>query len=71
MSAPTDSLVEQIERAILKATHGRVGTLNVETCEGQIVLRGRCASFTCKKLAQDVVLPIIGDIQLVNALEVG
>ena len=71
MSAHTHPLVEQIERAVLKATHGRVGMLNIESCEEQVVLRGRCASITCKKLVQDAVLPIIGESRLVNAIEVG
>ena len=71
MKSQTNSLMEQIERAVLKATHGRVGTLDIEDYEGQIVMRGRCTSFTCKELAQDAVLPIIGEMRLVNAIEVG
>ena len=71
MSAQINALVEQIERAILKATHGNVGTLNIESCGDEIVLRGRCASYRCKKLAQDAALPLIGESRLVNAIEVG
>ena len=71
MSAHTKSLVEQIERAILKATHGNVGTLKIETRADEIVLSGRCASFSCKKLAQDATLPLIGESRLVNTIQVG
>ena len=71
MSTQKHLLSDQIERAVLKATHGRVGRLDIESDEEQIVLRGRCASFTCKKLAQDAVLPLVGQIRLVNAIEVG
>ena len=71
MSAQIYSSVELIERAILKATHGNIGMLNIQKCAGEIVLRGRCASSSCKKLAQDAAIPLIGESRLVNAIQIG
>ena len=65
------SLVDQVEKAILEATRGRVGLLSIESREGEIVVQGRCPSFTCKKLAQESVLPLLGDTTLINELQVG
>ena len=65
------SLVAQVEKAIVKATHNRVGLLRVESREGEIVVHGRCPSFTCKKLVQDSVMPLLGDAKFVNAIQVG
>ena len=60
----------QIERAILQATHGRVGNLHVENGGSEIVLYGRCPTFTCKQLAQDSVCSLIGEARLTNRIEV-
>ena len=65
------SLVDQVEKAILEATRGRVGLLSVESREGEIIVQGRCPSFTCKKLAQESVIPLLGDVRLVNEIRVG
>lgn len=65
------SLADRIEQAIRQATHGRIGELSVESHQDEIVLRGRCATFTCKKLVQDAVVPLLGEARLVNAIRVG
>ena len=65
------SLVAEVERVIHATTRGSVGLLRVECREGEIVLYGRCPSFACKKLVQESVMPLLGDSELVNAIEVG
>ena len=65
------SFEAEVEKAILEATHGRIGMLKVESREGEVVVHGRCPSFTCKKLVQDSVMPLLGSAKLVNEVEVG
>ncbi len=71
MNDNSTPLADRIEQAIRQATHGRIGELTVENRQDEIVLNGHCATFTCKKLVQDAVLPLLGETRLVNAIRVG
>lgn len=70
MKDRTDSLAVGVKQAVLQATHGRVGMLHVDHRGDEIVLHGQCPSSACKKLAQDAALLLIGDVPLVNKIEI-
>ncbi len=64
-------LAARIKIAVRRATDGKIHWLAVEVAAEGIVLRGRCATFYAKQLAQHAAMRISGDRRLVNAIEVG
>ena len=66
----SDSFIARVERAVLLATHGRVGKLHVEHSGDVVVLHGRCPSLSCKMLAGDAALLLIGEAKLENKIEI-
>lgn len=64
------AIAAQIERAVLLATHGRVGKLHVDQRGNQILMHGRCPTLSCKRLAEDAALLLVGDSMLVNKIEI-
>jgi len=59
-----------IERAVHEQTGRRVRNLSVEVDKNVILLRGRCASYHCKQLAQTAAMPMVHGERLINAIEV-
>lgn len=70
MNDHSESLSTRIERAVLLATHGRVGRLHINLCGDEIVLYGRCPTLACKMLAGETALALIGAARLVNKIEI-
>jgi hypothetical protein len=69
---PTDTIhmTRRIEEEIQRATHGNIAYLEVADRDEAFVLTGCCPSFSCKKLAQDAALPLVGDKRLINEIQV-
>jgi osmotically-inducible protein OsmY len=66
----SDLLAESIEEAVHKGTLGGVAGLAVEVRGGTILLRGHCASYYCKQLAQQLAMTIASDAPLCNHIRV-
>ena len=64
-------LLARIKRAIRRKTSSGVQKLTVEMQADVVLLRGRCASFYCKQLAQQTAMSYLGDgAALQNEIEV-
>jgi hypothetical protein len=63
-------LLARIKRAIRRKTNGGVSALSVVKEEESLLLRGRCASFYCKQVAQHAALDFLDGEQLINQIEV-
>ncbi|MDR2704771.1 MAG: BON domain-containing protein [Planctomycetaceae bacterium] len=68
--AETPELIHQILHIIKQETNLGVQEINVFLENGKLVLTGFCRSFYTKQLAQEAVLKIIDDIDLVNQIYV-
>lgn len=69
-SADLLSLASRINRLIDEQTGGGVRELAVHVGMESVRLRGRCASFYCKQLAQHAAMQLSGDVAVVNEIEV-
>jgi osmotically-inducible protein OsmY len=68
--AETSELIRQILHLIKQETNLGVQEINVFLENGKLVLTGFCHSFYTKQLAQEAVLKVIDDIDLVNQIYV-
>jgi hypothetical protein len=59
-----------MERAIRRATSDRVHQLNVTIAADSVTLRGRCATYHCKQLAQTAAAKMASGKTLQNQIEV-
>lgn len=66
----TARLVQSIRHDVREQTFGGVRDLEVRISAAGVVLRGRCASFYCKQLAQHAAIRLAGPRPLVNEIEV-
>src|SRR5262245_16726550 len=60
----------RIKRAVRRKTGGAVSKLTVEVQGESLVLRGRCASFYYKQVAQEACMSQLEGQLLVNEIEV-
>ncbi len=68
--AEAEALAALIERAVQRETGHGVRDLSVEVGRKGVRLRGRCASYYCKQLAQHAAMGIPGGDRLTNSIEV-
>lgn len=69
--AKSRALRDRIHERIMRRLSDRVHGLEVQVRGNRVVLRGRCATYYSKQLAQQAALGAIEDERLVNAIEVG
>lgn len=60
----------RIRRAVRRETRGGVRQLKVEVDSRGIRLRGQCASFYCKQLAQQAAMRLSGEARVDNEIAV-
>ncbi len=63
-------LLGRVQRAVRRRTSDRVRGLEVLVHAGVLVLRGRCATYYCKQLAQTAAMEAAPQFQVVNQIEV-
>jgi osmotically-inducible protein OsmY len=68
--AETPELILKVLHLIKQETNLGVQEINVFLENGKLVLTGFCRSFYTKQLAQEAVLKVIDDIDLVNRIYV-
>jgi len=61
---------EQIMQAIRTASVGQIDELKVELNRGMVVLMGQTSWYRWKKAAQDAAMDLLGNVQLLNNIEV-
>ncbi|MBX3415494.1 MAG: BON domain-containing protein [Pirellulales bacterium] len=70
VSRAAASQAATIRRLIAERTAGQIRDLSVAVEGRGVVLSGRTASFYSKQLAQHAAMPMIGNLPLVNEIEV-
>jgi len=65
----TNEVVVQATRT-LQSTHPALRHLHVEGSDGVLVISGTVTCYYHKQLAQEVLKPLRGDLQLVNHVKV-
>lgn len=68
--AEAERLAASIERAVQRETRGGVHNLSVEVSRQGVLLRGRCATYYVKQLAQHAAMALPGSPRLTNQIEV-
>ncbi len=63
-------LMVRVQLAVRRRTEDRVRNLQVVVQDGKLVLRGRCATFYCKQLAQAAAMEAAPGFVLHNEIEV-
>ena len=63
-------LAERIRHRIEIRLAGRIHDLDVKLSGNEVVLRGRCATFYSKQLAQHAAMGVIEQERLINAITV-
>lgn len=56
--------------ALSNSGRSELRSLDVQICEDRLVISGRVGSFYVKQLAQEVLRPHVGEIQIVNQVRV-
>ena len=64
------SIARDIEQAIRHLTRGGVDDLKICVTEDGVCLRGRCATYYCKQLAQEAAMKAANSTRLSNEIEV-
>lgn len=67
---PPSALCLAVRERIRERLKDRVRDLDVATCEGGIVISGRCANYHTKQLAQHAALDVMNNEPLENRIEV-
>jgi hypothetical protein len=57
-------------QALKQSSHPALRYLRVEETERTIVISGRVSSYYLKQLAQEVIMPVRGELSLVNQVTV-
>jgi hypothetical protein len=70
LSVDAEKLILLMERAIRRATSDRIHLLHVTILADSVVLRGRCATYHCKQLAQTAAQKMLSVKTLHNHIEV-
>ena len=59
-----------LRAALASSGRAELRGLDVQICEDRLVISGRVGSFYVKQLAQEVLRPHVGEIQIVNQVNV-
>ncbi len=70
MASIDQSLLNELESALLQSPHVRRDRVHLETHAGHVVVRGQVGSYYQKLMAQEALMRVDGVEQLENQLEV-
>lgn len=65
-----EELAASIEKAVQRQTGRQIRDLTVEVNRDGVRLRGRCATYYCKQLAQHAAMAVPGGDRLTNSIVV-
>lgn len=60
----------QAVHALRRSSHPSLRQLRVEGTDGALIITGRVNSYYLKQLAQETIMPVRGELQLVNKVDV-
>jgi hypothetical protein len=63
-------VVSQAAHALRRSLHPALRHLRVETDDSALIISGRVSSYYLKQLAQETIMPVRGELQLVNRIAV-
>lgn len=66
MTTLTSPVQSQASQALRQSLHPGLRNLTVQEADGTIVISGRVTSYYLKQLAQETIMPVRGDRQLLN-----
>ena len=69
MSSPMP-VQSRAAQALRQSSHPALRFLKVEETEARIIISGRVTSYYLKQLAQETIMPVRGDLELVNRVTV-
>lgn len=69
-SAASPSVVTQAAHALRRSLHPALRRLRVETDDQALIISGRVTSYYLKQLAQETIMPVRGELELVNRVNV-
>jgi hypothetical protein len=73
-AAPTHAspthVVVQASHALRQSLHPAIRHLRVESDERALIISGRVTSYYLKQLAQETIMPVRGELELVNRVAV-
>jgi hypothetical protein len=69
-SVGTPSVVTQAAHALRRSLHPALRRLRVETNDQALIISGRVTSYYLKQLAQETIMPVRGELELVNRVNV-
>jgi hypothetical protein len=64
------SVVTQAAHALRRSLHPALRRLSVETSDQALIISGRVTSYYLKQLAQETIMPVRGELELVNRVNV-
>ena len=64
------SVVTQAAHALRRSLHPALRQLNVESDDRALIISGRVTSYYLKQLAQETIMPVRGELELVNRVDV-
>lgn len=64
------NVVSQATHALKRSSHPALRRLSVEGNEEILILSGQVSSFYLKQLAQETIMPVRGELALVNRIKV-
>ena len=69
-SVGKSSVVTQAAHALRRSLHPALRQLNVESDDRALIISGRVTSYYLKQLAQETIMPVRGELELVNRVNV-
>jgi len=71
MTSPAQvHVVDQAAHALRRSLHPALRHLQVETSGTALIVSGKVTSYYLKQLAQETIMPVRGELQLVNRVRV-
>lgn len=64
------AIISDASNALKRSDYPALRQLSVETGDGELVIKGKVASYYMKQLAQEAVMPVRGSMRLVNKVAV-
>jgi hypothetical protein len=63
-------VVSQAAHALKRSSHPALRNLAVEGTPKTLIISGKVTSYYLKQLAQETIMPVRGDLELVNRVDV-
>jgi hypothetical protein len=69
MSLPSH-VASEAAHALKRSSHPALRRLSVQDSSGSLIISGKVTSYYLKQLAQETIMPVRGQLELVNQVDV-